>query len=250
MANLFVLLALASLLLLVVGLISPTLSLFWYKQERTRKKSALIYSLLFIASFILFGVTSDRKGSSSNKSKKSETTVAESKKEEAVKPVKLTDEEYLQKYNQEFDSIKLFKRWEQAPLYGKYADNLNLVLLDMEKQDSLFQIFSNSKIKGLYDKKYKVWEQAVSDYFKFGEPDPDFIYINAACKTALRSYLNDPKFEVVRDKYYLKQTKTGYDYKLQIRGRNRLGASILKEITFSLVYSPTDKMYSVTKIRE
>lgn len=223
-----------------------------WKSNTISKNWKIGVSAVFGFLFIIAIATDDKSDSKTAKKveKKEKKEIVEEKQKEEPKPVRLTDEEYLKNYSAQFDSIKIVKRFEQAPLYGKYADQLNLVLLDMEKQDSLFQIFSNTKIKTLFDKKYKVWEQAISDYLKFGEPDPDFIYINAACKTALRSYLNDPKFEVVRDKYYLKQTKTGYDYKLQIRGKNKFGALILKEITFSLVYNPFDKMYSVTKIRE
>ncbi len=54
------LLILASLILLIIGFFSPTTSLFWYKQERTKKTSAIIYGLTFIASFILFGITTDK----------------------------------------------------------------------------------------------------------------------------------------------------------------------------------------------
>jgi hypothetical protein len=67
MDNLFILLLLASLVLLVIGLINPKTSLFWYKKERTRKKSGLIYGGLTILFFILFGVSTDtKKASTSN----------------------------------------------------------------------------------------------------------------------------------------------------------------------------------------
>lgn len=66
METLLALMIVASLVLLVIGFISPKTSLFWYKQERTRKKSAAIYGITLVVSFILFGVTSDqnKKGSS------------------------------------------------------------------------------------------------------------------------------------------------------------------------------------------
>jgi hypothetical protein len=59
MNNLFALLVLASLILLLVGVISPKSSLFWYKKDRTRKKSAIFYSITLVVSFILFGITTD-----------------------------------------------------------------------------------------------------------------------------------------------------------------------------------------------
>ena len=66
MENLFALLILASLVLLVIGFISPKTSLFWDKKnEPTKKRSGMIYGISLIASFILFGVFSDRNKSSS-----------------------------------------------------------------------------------------------------------------------------------------------------------------------------------------
>lgn len=67
MESLIALLFLASMVLLIIGLISPNKSLFWYKNERTKKKSALIYGVLMLAFIILAGISSDKnkKGNSS-----------------------------------------------------------------------------------------------------------------------------------------------------------------------------------------
>jgi len=59
MENLFGALILASFVLLVIGLFKPKTSLFWYKKERTRIKSFLIYLVLTIIFFVLFGVSTD-----------------------------------------------------------------------------------------------------------------------------------------------------------------------------------------------
>ena len=81
MENLFALLILASLVLLVIGFFSPKTSLFWDKKnEPTKKKSGMIYGISLIASFILFGVTSDGKKSSNNSnSSTTQTTSNETK---------------------------------------------------------------------------------------------------------------------------------------------------------------------------
>lgn len=59
MQNLFALLLLTSLVFLVIGFFNPSASLFWYKNQRTKKKSALIYSGFIILFFILAGTSSD-----------------------------------------------------------------------------------------------------------------------------------------------------------------------------------------------
>jgi|AntRauTorckE5430_2_1112549.scaffolds.fasta_scaffold09116_3 hypothetical protein len=72
MENLFAILLLASLILLVIGFFSPKTSLFWdKKKEPTKKRSALIYGITMVASFILFGITSDGIESTNNSSSSS-----------------------------------------------------------------------------------------------------------------------------------------------------------------------------------
>ncbi|MCC6760569.1 MAG: DUF4352 domain-containing protein [Chitinophagaceae bacterium] len=57
MSTILSLLILAFFILLVVGIFSPTKSLFWHKGNRTRKKSALIYGLAILAGIMLFNAT-------------------------------------------------------------------------------------------------------------------------------------------------------------------------------------------------
>lgn len=52
-------LLLVGLLFLIIGLISPKKSLFWMKENPTRKKSALIYGGVVVLAFILFGTTAE-----------------------------------------------------------------------------------------------------------------------------------------------------------------------------------------------
>lgn len=54
--NILFLMIIACVLLLVIGLISPKASLFWYKEEPTRKKSAQLYGLLLITFIIILGL--------------------------------------------------------------------------------------------------------------------------------------------------------------------------------------------------
>ena len=53
MHSLFVLLCIASLVLFFIGLFTPKKSLFWYKKERTKSASALIYGVLIILFLLL-----------------------------------------------------------------------------------------------------------------------------------------------------------------------------------------------------
>lgn len=57
MEYIFLILVLASIVLFIIGLFSPKTSLFWNKNQPTRKKSFLIYGGLTLVTFILFGVS-------------------------------------------------------------------------------------------------------------------------------------------------------------------------------------------------
>jgi len=54
--NILFLIIVACGLLLLIGFISPKISLFWYRQERTRKKSLQVYGLFLITFIIIFGL--------------------------------------------------------------------------------------------------------------------------------------------------------------------------------------------------
>jgi len=54
--NILFLLIVACVLLLIIGFVSPKLSLFWYREERTRKKSAQVYGLFLITFIIILGL--------------------------------------------------------------------------------------------------------------------------------------------------------------------------------------------------
>lgn len=53
-------LMLVSLIFLFLGFFSPQKSLFWYKKEKTKKTSALIYGIAFIVFFILVGINANK----------------------------------------------------------------------------------------------------------------------------------------------------------------------------------------------
>ncbi|RZL46358.1 MAG: hypothetical protein EOP00_15235 [Pedobacter sp.] len=67
MENVFGVLLLVSIVMFVLGLISPMVSLFWYKQKQSRKMSSLIYGLSIIACFILFGIVAPKNTVTSEK---------------------------------------------------------------------------------------------------------------------------------------------------------------------------------------
>src|SRR4051812_23760007 len=61
MDKLFMLLFFAGFILLIIGLFSPQSSLFWYKKERTRKRSAQIYGIGIFILLFLIGATANPK---------------------------------------------------------------------------------------------------------------------------------------------------------------------------------------------
>lgn len=146
--------------------------------------------------------------------------------------------------------IKLEKILNTAPLYGEYANSLAKLIEEIYKTDQNYQILTIPVVKRVYEKSNEANRIALMNYAKYGEPDRDLLIINSICKTFLDSKLNDPDYEVLKEKYYLKQTENGYKYKMTIRGKNRFNGSVIKEITFYLKYSPEDTRYYVVSIKE
>lgn len=164
--------------------------------------------------------------------------------------MQMSKEEYYNFFKTKYDSIKLTKRFGQAPLYGQYADALANIMNEIDNYQNEYSVLDKDiRLKKLYktiDDKNNV---ALKNYLKYGEPDEDLLHIKAACEMELEEILKDPDYEILKDMYYLKQTNKGYDYKLLVRGKNSFGASIQQEIIFSLVYEPVSKMYIVTSTR-
>ena len=88
MDSLFALLFLASLILLIIGWVNPKRSLFWDKQERTKKRSSWIYGSLTILFFILFGAVTDKTDVQQNQfeNDKTETTTQPTYQPPSVEP--------------------------------------------------------------------------------------------------------------------------------------------------------------------
>lgn len=66
MHNFFLVLILVSFIFLIIGFFNPNSSLFWYKQVRTKKKSAIIYGLTLVSSIFLLGISSPNKENAPN----------------------------------------------------------------------------------------------------------------------------------------------------------------------------------------
>jgi hypothetical protein len=120
MDNLFMLLLLASLVLLVIGLFNPKTSLFWDKKVRTKKKSALIYGGLTILFFILFGATTDTK----KRSISSDTTQTAATSEPSTPQLTQAQTDSIAKVEKENELAEIKKNTISAPdLTAAYEAN-------------------------------------------------------------------------------------------------------------------------------
>lgn len=66
MDDIFLLLSIASLILVLVGMTAPEKSLFWFKGQRTKSKSNKIYLTSTVLFFILCFLTSEKRSNPSN----------------------------------------------------------------------------------------------------------------------------------------------------------------------------------------
>lgn len=173
-----------------------------------------------------------------------------SKLKQSVLIPKMSDKEYYNYFHSKYDQIKLEKLYGQAPLYGEYADKLMAFLEEVIQTDQTYQILKIKEVNDLYQKAERTNKAALISYGKYGDLDKNPVVISSICQVALKDHLNDPDFEVVRENYYLKQTGSGYQYKLTIRAKNHFGAVIMKEINFNLKYNSIEKNHYVASIQE
>ena len=88
MDSLFALLFFASLILFIIGLGNPKRSLFWDKEERTKRRSNWIYGSLTILFFLLFGAVNNKSKVQQNQfeNDKTETTTEPTYQQPSVEP--------------------------------------------------------------------------------------------------------------------------------------------------------------------
>jgi hypothetical protein len=110
METLFTLLVLVSFIFLVIGIFRPKTSLFWDKNNPTRKKSALVYGGLTILFFVLFGITTDKKTTrkntiSNSEVQNTENKIADEKKEISIDKI---DSKKENRVDGEYNEMTLF----------------------------------------------------------------------------------------------------------------------------------------------
>lgn len=101
-------------ILFLVGLFNPQKALFWYKGERNRKKSALIYLLAFFFFAYLKPNTNPHK---SNDNVAENSKLAEEKKVVTKTSLNLSPEELILS-EKELDNAKLDKKWSATVSNG------------------------------------------------------------------------------------------------------------------------------------
>ncbi len=78
-----------------------------------------------------------------------------------------TDEEFVKYFQTKYDSIKLIRRWNQAPLYGEYANALAAVFNEIDSYDSIYNIGNIPQIKSIYNLAEKKNSEALKNYLKY-----------------------------------------------------------------------------------
>jgi len=156
MNSIFILLFLASLVLLILGFFSPKSSLFWYKQERTRKKSATIYGIATITFIILGSATSDKQPSTKSNikdttaiSQDKESKTDENQPTEETKKTysKIGDEVTVGNFVYRVNGIK-FTKTIGKDFVSKTADGIFLVVdLSLKNLDKEAHTLDNSLFK-------------------------------------------------------------------------------------------------------
>lgn len=149
MSNLFILVFLASIVLFVIGFFNPKISLFWDKKEKSKKKSAITYSVIMAASLFLFGIFSDDLPAEKSVSKtenikpKKETPIEQKiaalddiYDPEDIKVIRIKTllEDLSERYSEPMDTIAEYTFRAKTILHDKGIAETNLNILEQMKR--------------------------------------------------------------------------------------------------------------------
>lgn len=117
LSSIFSLVTFASMALFFVGLFSPQKALFWFKGERSKKKSSLIHLASFIVGVMLTQITKPIDIKSQEKSNAPATTATEPNPEVSKPILNLTPGELILS-EKELDNAKFDKKWSSTTSNG------------------------------------------------------------------------------------------------------------------------------------
>jgi hypothetical protein len=126
--------------------------------------------------------------------------------------------------------------------YKNQYDLTKKRLLELKKADSLYDIFTNNKIKKIYNQIENVNTAAYLNLLTYGQPS--LVDLEVASKLYLEKTMNDPEsLEIVEKEAFATQYNKGYTYKMKIRGSNAFGATITQVKTFYCLYDLNSQSY-------
>ena len=126
--------------------------------------------------------------------------------------------------------------------YKSYYDRTSKVLSTLKKGDSLYNIFSNPKVKTIFSKYDKSNLKAYTDFLKFGQPS--IMDLEIASTVYLKKTMNDPNsLDIIEKENYAKKNQSGYTYRMQVRGKNAFNATVTQIVTFYCKYDVASASY-------
>ena len=211
-------------------------------KQNSFSKISHLYSGIGLLFFLLiaFGSMDDNKTSS---------TSSEAEKSVKKEIPKMTEDEYCNYFQIQWDSVKLLKR-DGFPQYSTYCDELNSVLQNMVsviEQDTSRNIdlgtypskLNKIILKFIASKKNK---DAIKNWLTYGQPLSEY-ELKIACKTFLKENAHDPSSIDIEDYKIDGQSKNGWVVIVKYRGKNAFGGLVLNVSTFDVRYNPIDKFY-------
>lgn len=234
MDTIFSITFLISLIMLILGLVKPTLSIFWRKQRRTRKSVLMVYGISLILSFAFIGISSEHSLTTPNApSKQSDNNIE-------VNDLKklYSEDEIILIYQSIWDSTKLTTGWA-FPNFGDYVDSLRSILLEIEAISSKYP-----KAKKLHSKliKSEKMRSATKDFIIYGQPlmESDLIL---PCEFYIESRAKNPRSINFIESRVVGRTKFGWKVQIKYQGQNSFGAIVTEFNSFDVRHSEQETFY-------
>ncbi len=166
---------------------------------------------------------------------------------------KMTDDEALSYFKNQWDSVKLNKV-EGFPQYKTFSTNLSEIIHSMteylQKSDTKIDLEKSTnkvnklRIQYLKSKKYK---DAQYNYQIYGQPFAK-TELRGACRAYLEEYANDPSSIEIEDYRIEGQSNNGWVVSVKYRGSNAYGAIVLNYATFDIKFNSVDEFFYVAGV--
>jgi hypothetical protein len=207
----------------------------------------VIGSLFWV--LIIIGIIATPTDKDTPKQEKTGNKIANSEtvKPDTVRVITLTENDYIQYFQTEWDSIRLYKD-QGFPQYSDYTDSLQKVVLEIntivQSNPDSFKRLKKLRLRFISSNKMI---KANKNWLIYGQPKLEYD-LYEPCEEYLRENANDPGSIDIDQEMVKGQSNNGWIVAIRYRGKNAFGGLVVNANTFEVKFNPSSQAYSLSNI--